>query len=186
MRSSVLAALALAVLPLLGATRAHASGKEGEAKPSTQAATSQGEQPLSTTPEPADLVRCELGSPPPKMTPPRYPPGEPSAPVAYPFCENWNATLPKKISGREPKFTAQALAAGESGLGIARCTLTKEGVVKSCILIKALPHMEQEVLDVLHGSRYSPVMCEGKPVEASYVFTLRLRHPGSEAGTKKP
>jgi len=96
-------------------------------------------------------------------------------------------TLPKKRSGREPKFTPEALEAGVSGLGIARCTLTSQGVVKDCRVIKALPSMEQEVLDVLHGSRYTPLLCDGKPLDVSYVFSLRLRLPGGDkANTDLP
>lgn len=183
MRSSVLAAPLLAGLLLVG-SRGHAAGEDGGT--SSEAAADRCEQTDSSSSKEPYLGPCVVGSV-QRGKPPRFPASDPSAPVGYPFCESGRLTLPKKRSGREPKFSPEALAAGVGGLAIARCTLTHEGVVKDCRIIKSLPHMEQEILDVLHGSRYTPVLCDGKPIDASYVFALKLRLPGGdEAGTDSP
>ena len=87
-------------------------------------------------------------------------------------------TKPALIERVKPvTYTPQALAARVEGTMIVRCTITAEGHVEKCTVLKTLPFLEQEVLDSLYSSRYTPVMYQGKPVSVGYTFTVRLVPP---------
>ena len=60
---------------------------------------------------------------------------------------------------------------------IARCTITQEGEVERCRIIKGLPHMDEAVLEALTSRHYRPVSFQGRPVSASYTFQVKLALP---------
>lgn len=87
-------------------------------------------------------------------------------------------TPPQLLSvGRPLVYTAEASRAGVQGLLVARCTISREGRVDDCRIIKGLPFMEQAVIDSLRSRQYRPVTFQGKPVNALYTFNVRLRMP---------
>jgi protein TonB len=94
-----------------------------------------------------------------------------------PFGEGM--TRPVLISGpggtTSPSYSAEARAAEVEGVMIVKCTITAEGSVTSCQIIKPLPHMESQVLNWLAGAKYSPVTFQGHPQPVSYVFTYRFK-----------
>lgn len=55
-----------------------------------------------------------------------------------------------------------------------RCTLTVEGLLRACVVEQSVPTMDRQVLRWLGEQHYSPVTLDGKPVQASYVFTFRF------------
>jgi protein TonB len=60
---------------------------------------------------------------------------------------------------------------------ILQCTLTPEGRVTDCRVLKTLPHMEQAVLQAVSTWRYSPVLFQGRPVTVKYNFQIQLVAP---------
>lgn len=84
---------------------------------------------------------------------------------------------PKKLSGRDPEYSAQALAAKVSGLMIVRCVIETDGRLEQCKVIKSLPHMEDAVLSALATHRYTPVMFQGRPQRVNYTFNIKLVAP---------
>ena len=84
---------------------------------------------------------------------------------------------PVLLSGKDPVYTKEALAAGVEGIMIVRCTIKKDGSVTNCRVIKSLPHLDKVVIPVLTGRRYSPVLYQGQPVNVDYVFNLRFKLP---------
>ncbi|HZH04777.1 MAG TPA: energy transducer TonB, partial [Myxococcaceae bacterium] len=84
---------------------------------------------------------------------------------------------PTQLSGRDPQYTREALEARIQGLMIVKCTITLEGTLRDCRVIKPLPHMERAVLDALASRRYTPVTFQGRPVAVDYVFNIRLVLP---------
>jgi len=62
-------------------------------------------------------------------------------------------TRPTRIAGREPQYTREAMMARVEGMMIVRCTITLEGTLTNCRVIKSLPHMEKAVLDALATHR---------------------------------
>jgi len=86
-------------------------------------------------------------------------------------------TRPKKLSGPQPQYTREALAARVQGLMIVKCVITTQGRVERCRTIRSLPHMEQAVLDALYAQRYQPVTSQGRPVPVDYTFNIRLILP---------
>jgi outer membrane biosynthesis protein TonB len=79
--------------------------------------------------------------------------------------------------GKPVSYTSQALEARVEGTMIVRCTITVDGRVEHCTVIKTLPFLEKEVLDSLYSSRYSPVTYQGKPVAVGYTFSVKLVPP---------
>ena len=86
-------------------------------------------------------------------------------------------TPPEMLSGATIQYTREALEARVSGTMIARCTITREGEVENCRIIKGLPYMDATVLDALTTRRYRPVHFQGRPVNVSYIFNVKLRLP---------
>jgi len=81
------------------------------------------------------------------------------------------------LAGHDPVYTREAREARVEGTAVAKCTITAQGSVTSCRVIKSLPFMEKSVLDALYSRRYTPVLWEGKPVAVSYVFNIRVVRP---------
>jgi protein TonB len=86
-------------------------------------------------------------------------------------------TPPELLGGATLQYTREALEARVSGTVIARCTITREGAVESCRIIKGLPYMDDAVVDALTTRRYRPVHFQGRPVSVTYTFNVKLRMP---------
>lgn len=86
-------------------------------------------------------------------------------------------TPPELLSGAEVRYPPEALKAHVSGSVIAQCTLTREGRVEDCRILKGLPHMDEAVLQALRSRRYRPVTYRGEPVTVKYTFHMRLQAP---------
>lgn len=90
---------------------------------------------------------------------------------------NERITPSELLSGAEVRYPPEALKARVRGLVIARCTLTREGRVEDCRIIKGLPHMDEAVVQALQSRRYRPVTFRGKPVTVKYTFHMKLQAP---------
>jgi protein TonB len=84
---------------------------------------------------------------------------------------------PQPISRTKIEYTREALAAHVTGLLIARCTITRDGEIENCKIIKGLPHMNEAVLQTLETWRYTPVRYQGKPISVIYTFNIKLDLP---------
>lgn len=99
----------------------------------------------------------------------------PAAPAVLPFGPEM--TRPTLLSGSDLVPPREALVAGVSGTVIAKCTITTEGTLRNCRIIKGLPYLDKAMLDMLATRRYSPVIYQGKPVSVEYVFNLKVAPP---------
>jgi serine/threonine protein kinase len=97
------------------------------------------------------------------------------APAVLPFGPEM--TRPVLLSGAELVPTREALVAGVSGTMIAKCTISVDGSLRNCRILKGLPHLDKAMLDMLATRRYSPVLYQGKPVSVEYVFNLKVAPP---------
>jgi protein TonB len=86
-------------------------------------------------------------------------------------------TPPELLSGAQLQYTREAVVARVSGTVIARCTITREGEVENCRIIRGLPHMDAAVLEALTSRHYRPVSFQGQPVSVSYTFQVKLKLP---------
>jgi protein TonB len=86
-------------------------------------------------------------------------------------------TPPELLSGAEVRYPPEALKARVSGLVIAKCTLTREGRVEGCRIIKGLPHLDEAVIQSLESRRYRPATYRGKPITLRYTFNMKLKAP---------
>ncbi|NOK19766.1 energy transducer TonB [Corallococcus carmarthensis] len=86
-------------------------------------------------------------------------------------------TPPRMLSGSQFSYTREAQLAGVEGMIIAKCVITTEGRVRDCRIIKGLPFMNDAVLESLYSREYQPLMFQGRPVNVSYTFNIRLKMP---------
>jgi protein TonB len=132
--------------------------------------------PLAKSTPPAAVANVD--NPPVLTTPPVVPPPAAAAaavPAVLPFGPEM--TRPTLISGGELSYPRDAMVAGISGTIIAKCTITAEGALRNCRIIKPLPFLDKAALDVLATRRYSPVLYQGKAVSVEYVFNLKVAPP---------
>ncbi|MRG96325.1 energy transducer TonB [Polyangium spumosum] len=83
-------------------------------------------------------------------------------------------TEPKRIGGRDPVYTREALEARVEGAALLECEVTAEGATRDCRLLKSLPHMDGELLAAARTWRFSPATQGGRPVSVRYVSKV---HP---------
>ncbi|HEU4410723.1 MAG TPA: energy transducer TonB [Polyangiaceae bacterium] len=98
--------------------------------------------------------------------------GDDASLVVYPFGEGM--ARPQLLSGRDPKYTPEALKRGVEGTVIARCVIDREGQVRACRIIRGVDSMNDEVIQALESRRYTPVVYDGRPVDVDYVFRVHL------------
>ncbi len=79
--------------------------------------------------------------------------------------------------GKPVSYSREALEARVEGTMIVKCTITVEGRVERCTVLKTLPFLEEAVLENLYSSRYAPVTFQGKPVAVGYTFNVKLVPP---------
>ena len=82
---------------------------------------------------------------------------------------------PKKIAGRDPRFTTKARQEGSQGVQRMRCTVTVVGWLKDCETLQSVPHMDDAVLEALGTWRLRPHTCNGRPTAARYTLNLLLQ-----------
>ncbi|TMB36671.1 MAG: energy transducer TonB [Deltaproteobacteria bacterium] len=87
------------------------------------------------------------------------------------------AALSRTVTRSDPCYSADALNAGVEGWMVVRCTLTTEGRVTRCAIIRDLPYMGANVIQALEQRRYAPAMRNGEPIEVNYTFKLHLTMP---------
>lgn len=89
-------------------------------------------------------------------------------------------TLPTKISGPDPSYTAPALDHEIEGVMRVACIITVSGVVDRCRVLHGVPFMDVAVKQALQQRRYEPGrLADGTPVETEYVFVVKLLLQGS-------
>ena len=78
---------------------------------------------------------------------------------------------------RAPQYTREAREAMIEGLMLVKCTITVEGELKNCRVIKPLPHMDKAVLEALSKWKFQPVTYQGRTIAVDYVIPVRLIMP---------
>ncbi|WP_223634456.1 energy transducer TonB [Corallococcus sp. EGB] len=102
-------------------------------------------------------------------------PTDPTGTEVLPF--QGGMTPPKMLSGAQLSYTDEARRAGVEGTMIAKCVITSEGRVRDCRILKGLPFMDDAVLESLASRTYQPLTFQGRPVNVSYTFNIRLKMP---------
>jgi protein TonB len=99
-----------------------------------------------------------------------------TGPEVLPFGEGMSRPVGDP-SNRPPQYTREALEARIEGLMLVKCTITLDGELKNCRVIKPLPHMDKAVLAALSKWKFAPVTFQGRPVAVDYVIPVRLIIP---------
>jgi protein TonB len=94
-----------------------------------------------------------------------------------PFGEGMNrpVMISSSNGSNGPDYSPEARAAEVEGIMLVKCTITTEGNVTNCQIIKPVPLMDQVTLKWLSTAKYTPVTFQGHPVAVSYVFTFRFK-----------
>jgi periplasmic protein TonB len=71
-----------------------------------------------------------------------------------------------------------AIEAHIEGLVLASCTITTEGTLKDCRIIKPLPMVEPTVLEMLSKWNIGPIFFQGRAVTVNYKIPIRLKCVG--------
>ncbi len=83
---------------------------------------------------------------------------------------------PVLLEGAEPSYPLQALAAGAEGRVSAACTITDEGRVVDCEILRSdVPAVDAAVLEALEGRLYCPAMQDAWPVSTYKTFSFRFK-----------
>jgi tRNA A-37 threonylcarbamoyl transferase component Bud32 len=131
--------------------------------------------PAALPASPAPIAAKQAPPPAVEAPSPPAPAAAPASPAVLPFGPEM--TRPTLLSGSDLVTPREALVAGVSGTVIAKCTITAEGTLRNCRIIKGLPYLDKPMLDMLATRRYSPVVYQGKPVSVEYVFNLKVAPP---------
>lgn len=86
-------------------------------------------------------------------------------------------TPPRLLSGPQLQYTPEAIEKRVRGLFRARCVLTREGMLRDCCILQALPPMDEPILKTLAAQRFQPALRDGEPVQIDYTLNLQLTTP---------
>lgn len=86
-------------------------------------------------------------------------------------------TRPVQIEGEPVVYTPEAIAAKIEGRMTVKCTVTTQGRLENCRVLKSVPLMEEAVLAALATRRYRPATQQGLPVAIDYVISINLVPP---------
>ena len=78
---------------------------------------------------------------------------------------------PQFLVGRPPRFHSRI-----HGLAIARCTITSQGAVENCCVLRGRSEFNGELLSALREWRYEPAKAGGKPVSIRYIVQVRIEN----------
>ncbi len=83
---------------------------------------------------------------------------------------------PVLLEGSEVSYSLPALAAGVEGRVSAACTITDEGRVEGCEIVKSdVAALNEPVLAALRSRRYCPATKDGWPVATPKTFAFRFK-----------
>ncbi|MDI1428772.1 TonB family protein [Polyangium sorediatum] len=130
------------------------------------------EEPRAPEAVPPQIARVENAGSPEVL------PAKPEAPnvTVRPF-EQGTMSQPKRIGGRDPVYTREALQARVEGMALLQCEITATGATRDCRLLKSLPHMDAELLAAARTWRFSPATQGGEPIAVRYVSKVNLVLP---------
>lgn len=97
--------------------------------------------------------------------------------AAAPQFDESRMTPPQFLSGPSPKYDERAIEHGIEGTMSVRCTVTKQGAVHDCHVVKGLPFLDAAVVRALEQRKYTPATVGGQPIEVDYTFDVRMRLP---------
>ncbi|MBI2897718.1 MAG: energy transducer TonB [Deltaproteobacteria bacterium] len=88
----------------------------------------------------------------------------PAPPPPAPMYLTSGMTRPRLLSGAQPQYTAQARRARVEGDVVVRIEIGEDGRVRDTKILRGLALLDEEVLRVVRGWRFSPPMHRGRAV----------------------
>lgn len=83
---------------------------------------------------------------------------------------------PRLLSaGDPPRYNEQARVANAEGTAVARCTVSVQGTLQNCRLLKSVPLMEEALLASLKTRRYEPGKVGSEPVASEINVVMKVQ-----------
>lgn len=112
------------------------------------------------------------GTPPP---PPPPPPGHHDQVVGQqPVRVGGNIKTPTKIHDVRPLYPQEARDAGVSGMVILEAVIDTQGNVRSALVLRSIPLLDQAALDAVRQWRFAPTLLEGIAVPVLMTVTVNF------------
>jgi len=91
-------------------------------------------------------------------------------------------TRPKRISGSFDELYRQGNHLRYHGKLIVKCSVTVEGTVENCRVIRPIrpSELDTKLAQMLQDWRYEPATFDGAPIEVDYVFNLNFVAPPAD------
>jgi periplasmic protein TonB len=84
---------------------------------------------------------------------------------------------PRLLLGPEPRYPQAALLRQLGGTVVVRCTVTDQGSVQDCQVVKSVPLLDEAALQAVQGRHYAPALYEGRPVSVWMYLPVRFVSP---------
>jgi protein TonB len=85
---------------------------------------------------------------------------------------------PKMVSGNQNlTYSKEAFAMHSGGLALVNCVINQDGSLSDCKIVKGVPYMDQQILEMLRIARYTPVMWQGHLQRVQVTLPIRIPAP---------
>jgi len=88
-----------------------------------------------------------------------------------------SCTPPTFVSGPSPIYTSASLTRNVQGCLVIKCVITAQGRVRRCEPLEPLDGLTGPALSALEQRRYTPMTCDGKPIDTDYTYRINFRLP---------
>ena len=101
-------------------------------------------------------------------------------------CETFTQRFkpPRRIAGRFPHYTKEALRLGLHGQISVKCTIVETGILRDCRVLRSLSDDEQkllaqsnvdkELLGAFATWQFTPALFDDAPIDFDYVFHVKM------------
>jgi TonB family protein len=85
-----------------------------------------------------------------------------------------------------PAYTREAAEKRVQGTILLKCTITVEGTVTNCRVLKGLPYgMTELVVAAVQQSKYTPALFQGKPIAVDLTIPIRIVAPAPQGDSTR-
>jgi hypothetical protein len=84
---------------------------------------------------------------------------------------------PSYASGPHPMYTSEALVQNVQGCLVVKCVIAAAGVVRDCQALEPVRGLTEPSIAALEQRHYTPMICDGKPLDTDYTYRINFRLP---------
>jgi protein TonB len=84
---------------------------------------------------------------------------------------------PTILTTPQVTYSKEALAMKVGGVSLVKCIINLDGSLTECKIMKGLPYMDQQILEMLKSWKVTPVMYQGHPQRVEWIIPFRVPTP---------